>query len=106
MSLKGKAAIVTGGNTGIGKGIVLALAEEGANVCIDYVAQREATEELERRVAALEQQDLLAGGREGVRERAAARAGPDDDDVVRLRHPRPLPSATVPRRWCRGHGAC
>ena len=49
MSLKGKSAIVTGGNTGIGKAIVLALAEEGANVCIDYVAQPEATEELERR---------------------------------------------------------
>jgi glucose 1-dehydrogenase len=58
MSLKGKAAIVTGGNTGIGKGIVLALAEEGANVCIDYVAQPEATEELERRVAALGDQAI------------------------------------------------
>ena len=58
MSLKGKTAIVTGGNTGIGKGIVLALAEEGANVCIDYVAQPEATEELERRVAALGDQAI------------------------------------------------
>ncbi len=58
MSLKGKSAIVTGGNTGIGKGIVLALAEEGANVCIDYVAQPEATEELERRVAALGDQAI------------------------------------------------
>ena len=58
MSLKGKAAIVTGGNTGIGKAIVLALAEEGASVCIDYVAQPEATEELERRVAALGDQAI------------------------------------------------
>ena len=58
MSLKGKSAIVTGGNTGIGKGIVLALAEEGASVCIDYVAQPEATEELERRVAALGDQAI------------------------------------------------
>ena len=58
MSLKGKAAIVTGGNTGIGKAIVLSLAEEGANVCIDYVAQPEATEELERRVAALGDQAI------------------------------------------------
>ena len=53
MTLKGKVAIVTGGNSGIGKGIVLALAEEGANVVIDYVANVEATEELEQQVAAL-----------------------------------------------------
>src|SRR6478672_10701010 len=58
MSLKGKSAIVTGGNTGIGKAIVLALAEEGANVCIDYVAMPEATEELERKVAALGDQAI------------------------------------------------
>jgi glucose 1-dehydrogenase len=53
MTLKGKAAIVTGGNSGIGKAIVLALAGQGANVAIDYVSHPEATEELERQVAAL-----------------------------------------------------
>jgi glucose 1-dehydrogenase len=58
MSLKGKSAIVTGGNTGIGKAIVLALAEEGANVCIDYVAMPEAAEELERKVAGLGDQAI------------------------------------------------
>jgi glucose 1-dehydrogenase len=58
MSLKGKSAIVTGGNTGIGKAIVLALAEEGANVCIDYVAQPEATEELEKKIVALGDQAI------------------------------------------------
>jgi glucose 1-dehydrogenase len=53
MDLQGKVAIVTGGNSGIGAAIVLALAREGANVVIDYVAHPEATEELERAVAAL-----------------------------------------------------
>ena len=53
MLLKGKSAIVTGGNSGIGKAIVLELAEQGANVAVDYVSHPDATEELERRIAAL-----------------------------------------------------
>ena len=53
MSLKDKVAIVTGGNSGIGKAIVLALAEEGANIVIDFVAHPEATDELEKQIHAL-----------------------------------------------------
>jgi glucose 1-dehydrogenase len=53
MTLSGKVAIVTGGNSGIGKAVVLALAEAGANIVIDYVSDEKAEEELERRVAAL-----------------------------------------------------
>jgi glucose 1-dehydrogenase len=53
MSLEGKVAIVTGGNSGIGRAIALALAHEGANITIDYVVHPEATEELERQIIAL-----------------------------------------------------
>ena len=50
--LQGKVAIVTGGNSGIGKAIVEYLAELGAQVIIDYRSHPEATEELEREIGA------------------------------------------------------
>ena len=53
MTLKGKVAIVTGGNSGIGMAIVLELAKQGADIVIDYVANPEATDALERQVTAL-----------------------------------------------------
>jgi glucose 1-dehydrogenase len=53
MSLKDKVAIVTGGNSGIGKAIALGLAKAGASIVIDYITDLDATETLEREIVAL-----------------------------------------------------
>ena len=58
MQLDGKVAVVTGGNSGIGKAIVLSLARLGARVVIDYVCHPEATEALEREVGMLGDQSI------------------------------------------------
>ena len=58
MSLKNKVAIVTGGNSGIGKAIVLELARQGASITIDYVAHPEDTEALEQQIARLGDQSI------------------------------------------------
>jgi glucose 1-dehydrogenase len=53
MSLTGKVAIVTGGNSGIGKAVALALAREHAEIVIDFVADPDATEALEAAIVKL-----------------------------------------------------
>ena len=42
--LKGKTAVITGASRGIGKAIALAMAQNGANVALVYVGNREAAE--------------------------------------------------------------
>lgn len=46
MRLKNKVAVVTGGDTGIGKAICLALAAEGAKIVVDYVGERKTADAL------------------------------------------------------------
>ena len=58
MSLKGKVAIVTGGNSGIGKAIALGLAKAGANIVIDYIANPQAADAVEQQIVALGEKSI------------------------------------------------
>jgi len=50
MSLKGKHALVTGGSRGIGRGIALKLAEQGARVAVHYYTNQAAAKDTLERV--------------------------------------------------------
>lgn len=53
MKLEGKVALVTGSSQGIGQGVVLRLAEEGADVVINYRSHPEGAEETLEKVNAV-----------------------------------------------------
>jgi 3-oxoacyl-[acyl-carrier protein] reductase len=67
--LTGKVTLVTGGSRGIGRAIALALAEQGAKVAINYVANAAAADEVVQKIASCGGQavaiqgDVSAGGR-------------------------------------------
>jgi len=58
--LKGKVCLVTGGSRGIGKAIALALAEEGADVAINYVSSESAARAVLDEVRTLGRRAMLA----------------------------------------------
>lgn len=53
MDLKGKAAIVTGAGTGVGRSTALALAEQGCDVIVNYSRSQQAAEQVAKDARAL-----------------------------------------------------
>src|ERR1700716_2241000 len=59
--LDGKVALVTGASRGIGKGCALALAEDGANVVVNYRSHPEDAAATVREVEAFDRQAIAYG---------------------------------------------
>lgn len=59
IDLSGKVALVTGGSRGIGRACALRLAQAGADVVVNYLASRNAAEEVAGIVAALGRRTLV-----------------------------------------------
>jgi NAD(P)-dependent dehydrogenase (short-subunit alcohol dehydrogenase family) len=60
--LKGRAAIITGGDSGIGRAIALAFAREGADVLISYLNEEDDAQETKRVVESAGQKCLTVPG--------------------------------------------
>ncbi len=60
MQLKGRTALVTGASRGIGRAIALALAEEGADVAVNYVASEAAATQVAEQIHKLGRRAMLA----------------------------------------------
>ena len=60
MQLTGRTALVTGASRGIGRAIALSLAEEGADVAVNYVSSEGAAKEVVERILAMGRKAMLA----------------------------------------------
>lgn len=60
--LKNKVAIITGGDSGIGRAIAIAFAKEGANITIAYLNEKNDAEQTQRRIEELGSRCLLVAG--------------------------------------------
>jgi 3-oxoacyl-(acyl-carrier-protein) reductase len=60
MKLKDRTALVTGGSRGIGRAIALALAEEGADVAVNYVSSDSAAQDVAQNIGKMGRRAVLA----------------------------------------------
>jgi 3-oxoacyl-[acyl-carrier protein] reductase len=74
MSLEGRVALVTGGGRGIGKAISLALAEDGADVAVNYRKDEDAARETVGEIEKL--------GRRAIAVQASVDSADDDERMV------------------------
>lgn len=74
--LKGKAALITGGDSGIGHAVAVLFAQEGADVAIVYLSEHEDAETVKREVEAHGRKCLLLPG--NIREEAFCKQAVED----------------------------
>jgi 3-oxoacyl-[acyl-carrier protein] reductase len=60
MKLKGRTALVTGGSRGIGRAVAIALADEGADVAINYVSSEPAARDVAEHIKKMGRRAVLA----------------------------------------------
>lgn len=60
--LRGKVAVITGGDSGIGRAVAVAFAKEGANLVIAYLNEHQDAEETRRLIEAEDRECLMVAG--------------------------------------------
>jgi NAD(P)-dependent dehydrogenase (short-subunit alcohol dehydrogenase family) len=82
--LTGRAALITGGDSGIGRAVAIAFAKEGADVCIVYLNEHNDAEETKRRVEAYGRRALRIAGDVGDESFCRSTVGRAVDELGKL----------------------